>query len=177
MHAKGFKWPSSLREPDGYHDELARQVESKIKLPETPTRQGTEKYFTPSNAREVWVRDVIRTHPRALWIEGCEGPRVNNFQVRLRIKPDAVPKASQPFPLGGFDQLRVDFRVEEEAALGKRVFYDPKVHELPEWLPALFVVDQKNKGLLGIMVTAYGYVNDNTVTAASAVPAASATSW
>ena len=86
----------------------------------------------PSNARDVWIRDVIRPHPKALWIEGCEGPRIKDFEVRLRIKPDAVPKAAQPIPLGEFDQLRVDFRVEEEVALGKRIYYNPEVHRLPE---------------------------------------------
>ena len=64
----------------------------------------------------------------------------------------------------------MDFRIEEEIALGKRVRYDPAIHELPQWLSAVFVGDQKNKGLLGRIITAYGYVNDQCVTAAAAAP-------
>ena len=90
-----------------------------------------EKYLMPANAREVWFRDVVRAHPKALWIDGCEGPRVKDFEVRLRLKPDAVPKAQQPIPLGEFDQLRVDFRIEEEVALGKRVYHDPEKPRQP----------------------------------------------
>ena len=47
-----------------------------------------------------------------------------------------MPKAAQPFPLGEIDQLYVNFRIEEEVALGKRVRY------APEWLSVILVVDQ-----------------------------------
>ena len=87
-----------------------------------------ERFQIPSNAREIWKRDVIRAHPKVLWIEGCEDARITDFEVRLRLKPDAVPKAAQPIPLGEVDQLRFDFRTEEEIALGKRVRYDPNIH-------------------------------------------------
>ena len=57
---------------------------------------------------------------------------------------------------------RVDYFVSEECKLGKRIMYDPAVHELPEGTTALFMVDQGGKGILGRMVAAYGPVNDTT---------------
>ena len=140
--AKGFVWPAAKRETEEYKNELFRQADEKVKLSAAPSKEDMERFQFLHNAREVWARDVIRAHPKALWIEGCEGPRIKDFEVRLRIKPDTVPKAAQPIPFGEFDQLRADFLVEEEVALGKWVYYNPEVHHPPEWLSALFVVDQ-----------------------------------
>lgn len=60
--------------------------------------------------------------------------------------------------------------MEGECKLGKRVMVNPEVHELPEYLSALFVVDQKGKGLIGRTVTAYGHVSGNMVKIAAAAP-------
>ena len=54
--------------------------------------------------------------------------------------------------------------------LGKRVMFDPELHELPEWLSALFVVDQRGKGLLGRMVAAYGPVNAGMIGTGAPAP-------
>ena len=62
------------------------------------------------------------------------------------------------------------FSEDAECALGKRVKFDPSIHDLPEWMSASFVVDQKGKGLVGRMVTAYGIVNDNTIGTAAPAP-------
>lgn len=113
---------------------------------------------------------MILRFPKCLWIDGCSKPRIKNYQIDIELKPDARPKAMQPFHLSEFDQLRVDWMVEEECLLGKRVMYDPKRHELPEHLSAMFCVDQKGKGLLGRVVTAYGVVNDATVPTSAAAP-------
>ena len=76
------------------------------------------------------------------------------------MKPGAVPKARQPIPLSPYDDLRVEFRIEENIVEGKLRRVEPeKGEKLPEWATPVFVVDQDAKGLLGRLVCAYGVVN------------------
>ena len=91
-----------------------RQADQKVNLPALPSHEDSEKYLIAPTARGIWFRDVVRVHPKALWVDGWEGPPLKDFVVKLRLKPDAVPKAQQPKPLGEFDQLRVDLRIEQE---------------------------------------------------------------
>ena len=65
-----------------------------------------------------------------------------------------------PIPLSPFDDLRVEYHLQEAVALGKMRKIDTRTERLPEWATPVFVVDQDAKGLLGRMVCAYGHVND-----------------
>lgn len=64
----------------------------------------------------------------------------------------------------------MDFRFHEDALLDERVYYDHAKHRLPDRLSALFIDHQKNKGLLGRMVTAFGYLNDKIAYAVAPAP-------
>ena len=70
-----------------------------------------------------------------------------------------MPKARRPIPLSPYDDLRVEYHIEEILYEGKLRKIDPNAEELPEWSTPVFVVDQDAKGLLGRLVCAYGLVN------------------
>ena len=54
-----------------------------------------------------------------------------------------MPKARQPIPLSPYDDLRVEFDIEENIAEGKLRRVEPeKGEKLPEWATPVFVVDQ-----------------------------------
>ena len=103
-------------------------------------------------------------------MEDCEAPRIRNSKLKLELKEGAVCHAAQPIPSGAPDQMRVDFRVWEEVQFEKRVYHDSAKHELPEWRFALFVVDQRGKGVLGRMATAYAHLKDNILNSTAASP-------
>ena len=75
------------------------------------------------------------------------------------MKLGAKPVARQPIPLSPFDDLRVEYHIEENVAQGKLRKIDTAKDQLPEWSTPVFVVDQDAKRLLGRMVCAYGPVN------------------
>ena len=80
--------------------------------------------------------------------------------MHVNLKPGAVPKARQPIPVSPYDDLRVEFHIEENLYAGKIRRVEPeKGEKLPEWATPVFVVDQDAKGLLGRLVCAYGVVN------------------
>ena len=79
--------------------------------------------------------------------------------MRFRLKPNAKPVARQPIPLSPFDDMRVEYHIEENVAQGKLRKIDCMKEGLPEWSTPVFVVDQDAKGLLGRMVCAYGPLN------------------
>ena len=54
------------------------------------------------------------------------------FQIDTEVKPGVRPRPMQPFNIPAYDQLRVDYMIEEEVALGKRIHFDPAIHRLPE---------------------------------------------
>ena len=93
---------------------------------------------------------VVAKYPDVYWIEGCPAPTVRSKLIRFNLKPGAVPKARQPIPFSPYDDLRVEFHIEENIAEGKlrRVELE-KEEKLPEWATPVFVVDQDAKGLLG----------------------------
>ena len=93
------------------------------------------------------------------WIDGCPPPTVRIKLIHFRQKAGTVPKARQPIPLSPYDDLRVEFHIEDNTHEGKLREIDPETEELPEWTTPCFVVDQDAKGLLGRLVCAYGVVN------------------
>ena len=107
-----------------------------------------------------FFRRVIASFPDVFWIEGCPPPTVKNKWVRFRVKEDAKPTARQPIPVSPYDDLRVEFHIEQNLYEGKLRKIEPtKGDPLPEWSTPVFVVDQDAKGLLGRLVCAYGLVN------------------
>ena len=75
-------------------------------------------------------------------------------------KHDARPRVQQPFPLSEFDQLRLDYHLDEDVALGKARWLE--AGEKCEWASPAFVVDQSGKGLLGRPVRDYRWPNSQT---------------
>ena len=55
----------------------------------------------------------------SFWIEGCEAPTVRDKVIGYRMKPGMKPVARQPIPLSPYDDLRVEFQIEEFVADGK----------------------------------------------------------
>ena len=109
--------------------------------------------------------EVIAKFPDVFWMEGCEAPTVRDHLVHFRLKPDAVPVARQPIPMSPYDDVRVEYHIEENVVQGKLRKIDTVKEGLPYWSTPIFVVDQDVKGLLGRFVCAYGPVNKNLETA------------
>ena len=114
---------------------------------------------TAEQKRE-FLDEVIAKYPDVHWIDGCPAPTVRSKLIHFNLKPGAVPKARQPIPVSPYDDLRVEFHIEENLYEGKIRRVEPeKGEKLPEWATPVFVVDQDAKGLLGRLVCAYGVVN------------------
>ena len=75
------------------------------------------------------------------------------------MRPNTVAVARQPVPVSPFDDMHVEYHIEENVALGKLKKIDTVKEGMPEWSTPVFVVDQDAKGILGIMACAYGPVN------------------
>ena len=69
------------------------------------------------------------------------------------FQPEAgscAEKARQPIPVSPYDDLRVEFHIEENLYEGKIRRVEPeKGEKLPEWATPVFVVDQDAKRCLG----------------------------
>ena len=102
---------------------------------------------------------VIVKNADCFWIEGCPAPLIKNHKVRFRLKPGAKPVARQPIPLSPYDDLRVEFHLEEAVSQGKLRKIDTMKEPIPEWATPVFVVDRDAKGMLGRIVCAYGPLN------------------
>ena len=74
--------------------------------------------LTPSQVARFLTK-VVAAFSGVLWMDGCHAPRVEGFEVDIKLKTGAVPKIQQPFPLSRFDQLRLELHEDEEVALGK----------------------------------------------------------
>jgi hypothetical protein len=96
---------------------------------------------TEAEKREFFD-SVIAKHPDVYWIDGCPAPTVKSKLIHFNLKPGAVPKARKPIPLSPYDDLRVEFHIEENIAEGKLRRVEPeKGEKLPEWATPVFVVD------------------------------------
>ena len=57
--------------------------------------------------------EVIAKYPDVYWIDGCPAPMVRSKLIHFNLKPGAVPKARQPIPVSPYDDVRVEFHIEE----------------------------------------------------------------
>ena len=87
---------------------------------------------------------------------GRDPPTRSDKKVRLRVKPHAKLVAGQPTTLSPYDQLRVEFHIEERLHEGKIRKIDTDVEPLPTWSTPVFVVDQDGRCLMGRMVCSCG---------------------
>ena len=119
-----------------------------------------ERIGGTAEQKREFFDEVIAKYPDVYWIDGCPAPTVRSKLIHFNLKPGAVPKARQPIPVSPYDDLRVEFHIEENLYEGKIRRVEPeKGEKLPEWATPVFVVDQDAKGLLGRLVCAYGVVN------------------
>ena len=146
VRSVGVKWPAVKRGSVEFRQELARVAATRI--------GGT------ATEQRVFFDRVIAVYPHSFWIEGCEAPTVRDKVIGFRMKPGMKPVARQPIPLSPYDDLRVEFQIEEFVADGKLRAVDTLKEQLPEWTTPVFIVDQDAKGLLGRLVCAYGPVNN-----------------
>ena len=143
---KGEKYPDYASRKTGvFLEDLMSKVGDKIGG--TPEEQ--KRYFD----------EVIAKYSECFWIEGCAPPLVKDHKIKFRLKEGAKPVARQPIPLSPYDDVRVEYHIEENVAQGKLRKIDVKKEAIPEWSTPAFVVDQDAKGLMGRMVCAYGPVN------------------
>ena len=110
--------------------------------------------------REKFETTILRPFAHCLWTHGCPTPRISNFQARIELKSDAVPRVQQPFRLSTYDQTRLEFHEDCEVEDGKAEWLAPGV--AGQWGSPSFVVDQTGKGLLGRPVRDYRYPNSQT---------------
>jgi hypothetical protein len=78
-----------------------------------------DKIGGPPEDRVKFFSETIARWPQCFWIDGCAAPMVKNYTIRFRMKPNAKPVARQPIPVSPYDDLRVEFHVEEAIAQGK----------------------------------------------------------
>ena len=127
-----------------------------------PTGRAPKVGGPPEEVEKVW-KDIVLKHRRCFWIDGCAAPCVQNHKIHFSVRPNAVPVARQPIPVSPFDDMRVEYHIEENVVLGKLQKIDTVREGVPEWSTPVFVVDQDAKGVLGRMVCAYGPVNQRLV--------------
>ena len=93
------------RRPQSYRDHLAKEGASFI----GGTPQEQRRYFD----------EVIAKYPECYWTDGCAPPTVKNHVISFRLKQGAKPVARQPIPVSPYDDLRVEFHIEENVAMGR----------------------------------------------------------
>jgi len=121
----------------------------------------TDRIGGSSEEKEKVFKEVCCKYPEVFWTKKCSPPLVKGRVIHFREKEKAKPVARQPIPLSPYDELRVEFHLEQNVREGKLRKMDPLKEPLPEYATPVFVVDQDAKGLLGRMVCAYGPVNKN----------------
>ncbi len=142
----GVKWPNQTSEK--YKDE-AEKVASGLLGPRLTQRQ-----------RRNFLHKVVRAFSMCFWLPGCLPPRVKGFRADIRLRVDATPRITQPFPLSKYDELRLQYHEDEEVRDGKARWLLPG--ERCEYGSPSFVVDSEAKGLLGRPVRDYRYPNEQT---------------
>ena len=142
----GVKWPNQTTQE--YKNEVMKVAENNI-----------GKQLKPKQRNSFLIK-VLCAFSCCFWMDGCPAPRVKDFEADIVPKSDSKPRIQQPFPLSEFDQLRLDYHLDEDIALGKARWLSPT--EKCEWASPAFVVDQSGKGLLGRPVRDYRYPNSQT---------------
>ena len=97
-------------------------------------------------------------------------PCVEGYEANIPLRPDAIPKAQQPYPLSAYDRLRMEYHEDPEVAEGKAYWLPTNMTSA--WSSASFIVDEDSKGLLGIVVRDYRYPNSQTLDVAWPSPEA-----
>ena len=83
---------------------------------------------TDEEKRKFFDKTVAK-YPDVYWMEGCPAPTVGSKLIHFDLKPGAVPKARQPIPLSPYDDLRVEFHIEENIDEGKIRRVEPEKGE------------------------------------------------
>ena len=105
-------------------------------------KDGKSKIGGSSEEQRRFFEEVIASHPHCFWMDGCAAPTVRNHVVEFDLKADAKPVARQPIPLSPYDQVRVEYHLEENCIQGKMRKIDTVAEGLPEFSTPVFVVGQ-----------------------------------
>ena len=84
--------------------------------------------------------------------KGLRASCCSGHLIRFRLKPGAKPVARQPIPLSPFDEMRVEYHIEENASRGKLRKVIPPGSNFRSALLLLPCLIRNVKGLLGGMV-------------------------
>lgn len=145
-----------LYEGEKYPDYASRK--SGAFLEDLMSKVGRRIGGTPDEQKR-YFDEIIAKYSECFWIEGCAPPLVKDHKIRFGLKEGAKPVARQPILLSPYDDVRVEYHIEENVAQGKLRKINVKTEPIPSWSTPAFVVDQDAKGLMGRMVCAYGPVN------------------
>ena len=98
-----------------------------------------------SEEQSRFFEEVCATYPEVFWMDGCAPPLVRNHKIHFTFKEGAVPVARQPIPLSPYDDMRVEFHIEQNVVEGKLRQINPIKEALPEYSTPVFIVDQDAK--------------------------------
>ena len=102
---QGLKWPDfKSRFSVTYEDALRAILWPAGKAP---------KIGGPSEEGEKIWKDIVLKHRRCFWLDGCAAPAVRDHQIHFTVRPNAVPVARQPIPVSPYDDMRVEYHIEE----------------------------------------------------------------
>ena len=109
---------------------------------------------------------MVTRHSGRWWIEGCEAPTINNYQVHYELADGAIEHLrQQPFHSSPYDEERIGYYFEKESALKKwRKVTDLHERAQLSGISPAFAIDQDGKGALGRIVVDYRKVNKYTKT-------------
>ena len=162
IEAKRAQWETGLK----WADKTARESPGyKAALKDGCVKDGKWRIGGGPEERDRFFKEVVGAFPHCFWMDGCAAPTVRNHIIEFDVKSGAKPVARQPIPLSPFDEVRVEYHLDENCVSGKMRKIDTVKEGLPEYSTPVFIVDQDAKGTLGRMVCAYGPVNKNLAVA------------
>ena len=131
-------------------DKLRKELWRGLEFPTAESRRSAEfrdrllkesagKIGGTADEQMKFFDQVIASYPETFWIEGCAAPRVKNYKIRFRLKQGAKPVARQPIPMSPYDDMRVEYFLEEAVSQGKLRKINVLVEPIPEWATPVFI--------------------------------------
>ena len=96
-----------------------------------PTGKDPKVSGTTEQVDRVW-NEIVLGHRRCFWIDGCAAPCVRAHKIHFSVRLGAVLVARQPIPVSPYDDLRVEYHIEENVVLGKLQKIDTVKEGMPE---------------------------------------------
>ena len=107
----GLKWPN-------FKARCSESYETALRGVLFPDGKEAQVHGSEKEVDRVW-REVCLKHRNCFWVDGCAAPCVRDHQIHFSVRPGAIPVARQPIPVSPYDDLRVEYHIEENVVLGK----------------------------------------------------------